>query len=412
MAVVTDNTLHLGHRFMLDLVIAHLSLDLRMAVEANLPCLSLDETGLIGTMGTVTGQAISFGKGRMSGLFGLFGNQVLMTGQTELPFIRGDLEQPGVIPAMGRMATRAFSPGKGSVLTEKPFFHPSLSMTGETESRLFFCQQFTPFGLVRGMTFTAKAFFGRPVRLARIGIGFPVMTGETEGRCLALEQSLAGRCMTTMAGQTLAFTGGSVDTVNTFFLLPLFMTVQADLGRCLGQHTGILTGMNGMARLAISRLDRLVLRHGRDLVMTGQTKPASKRLDLDRGTLDLVTVAAIAAPHRLVNHLPEQCRITGTVLGMAVNATGGHRITLVGLGKVGTPHCMAGGAQIILRHLQQSREVGQMRSMAGAATTLHRLVDSLSGKSLRIMAPETELCLTGGQQLLMFGIVRVMANLT
>lgn len=54
MAAVTGNALPFCHRFMLDLVLADLGFNFRMAIEANLPRLILDEIGLIGAMRAVT----------------------------------------------------------------------------------------------------------------------------------------------------------------------------------------------------------------------------------------------------------------------------------------------------------------------------------------------------------------------
>ena len=70
---MADHTLHLGHRLMLYLILTDLAFNLRMTVEADLARLSFDEIGLIGTMRTVTGEAVALGKRRMGGLFSLFG---------------------------------------------------------------------------------------------------------------------------------------------------------------------------------------------------------------------------------------------------------------------------------------------------------------------------------------------------
>lgn len=78
MAAVTGNTLPFNDRLMLDLVTVHLGFDIRMAIEADLSRLVLDETGLFGTVGAVTDEAFTIGKRRMGSFFSLFINQLLM----------------------------------------------------------------------------------------------------------------------------------------------------------------------------------------------------------------------------------------------------------------------------------------------------------------------------------------------
>ena len=62
MAAVTSDTLPLCHRFMLELVAGHLSFNILMALQADLPRLTLDELVLIGAVRFMTGVAIAFGK--------------------------------------------------------------------------------------------------------------------------------------------------------------------------------------------------------------------------------------------------------------------------------------------------------------------------------------------------------------
>ena len=78
MSAMTGNTLSFNDRLMLDLVTRHLGFDIRMAIEADLSRLVLDETGLFGAVGAVTDEAFTIGKRRMGSFFSLFVNQLLM----------------------------------------------------------------------------------------------------------------------------------------------------------------------------------------------------------------------------------------------------------------------------------------------------------------------------------------------
>lgn len=330
MAVVADGALHFGHRFVLDLVPAQLGLDVGMATEAELTRLALDEFGLIGPVRAVTGEAVAVGKRRMGGLLCLAGGQLLVTGQAEFSLRRRDLEQARLVAAMGSVAARAFPPDKGPVGTEQPLFRPGLAMAGETEIGLPLRQQLSPVGLVRRMAVKTASFLGRKVRVLGVGKNLPVMTGEAEIRRVALEQGAARPRMAVVTGQALAFADGSMHAPHSLLFLPLLMTVQADLGRRLGQHAGMVAGMDGVTHLAVARLDRIVLRRGRDVVMTGLAEPAGNGLHGDGGALDLMAVVALAAFQRLVNHFLEQSRLGRTVLRVAVDAIGCDRVILMG----------------------------------------------------------------------------------
>ena len=63
MAIVTDDTLHLCHRFVLDFKSSHLVFDIRMAVETYLSRLPFNQIGLIRSMIAVAGETIAVGKG-------------------------------------------------------------------------------------------------------------------------------------------------------------------------------------------------------------------------------------------------------------------------------------------------------------------------------------------------------------
>jgi len=179
------------------------------------------------------------------------------------------------------------------------------------------------------------------------------MTGKAKVGHLALEQGLAGCCVRVMAEHALTSGGGFMHTPDTCCLFPLVMALQADFGRRFSQHAGIIAGMLGVARLAFPRLDRLVLRCIRDVIMTGQAEPAVKGLHSNRGPFDLVTVVAIAVPHRRVDNLPEQTRSTGTVWCVAVDAPGCDRVALMSGSKPDAVQFVTGATQVAAGHAQQ-----------------------------------------------------------
>ena len=79
----------------------------------------------------------------------------------------------------------------------------------------------------------------------------------------------------------------------------------------------------------------------RYIFMTGKAKSIFKGLQLDGRTVYPVTVIAFTIPDRWVYHLPQQPRITGAMLGMAVNTPVFNRVIAVGryegsLGKIMT----------------------------------------------------------------------------
>jgi hypothetical protein len=136
--------------------------------------------------------------------------------------------------------------------------------------------------------------------------------------------------MAAMADQALAFSHGLMHTADLRLVLTLIMTISANFGWFIVKHTGIFTGMLGVAGLAITFLNRFVLCRSRDIVMTGKAESVVDRAKTDHVTLDLVTVIAVATSHRRVDHFPEQPGIGGTVLGMTIDASGRNRVVLVG----------------------------------------------------------------------------------
>lgn len=124
------------------------------------------------------------------------------------------------------------------------------------------------------MAAETTSFFGWNMRLKRIGIGFPIVTGEAEGGRIALEQCPVWRRVAAMAAQTLTFANRFVYTLNTSHPLSLLMAVQTDFSWRISQHACILASMHIVTSLAVALLDRIMLRRVRDIVMTGQTESA------------------------------------------------------------------------------------------------------------------------------------------
>ena len=237
------------------------------------------------------------------------------------------------------------------------------------------------------------------------------MTGEAKGGRIAIEQGPVRRRVTAMAGHAVAFTGRFMNAPNLRLLLSLFMAVQADFGRRLSQHADILAGMGVVARLAFTLFDRLMLRRVRDIVMTFQAEPTVKGQNPDRGALDLVTVVTVAVSHRRVDYLPEQSRITGTVLCVAVDAPGCDRVVLMGRFEPGTSRFMTGSTHVIAGHLQQSRMVCHVRAVTDETVIIHRCVDSGPGKRLLFVAVKAELFHSSIKELLMLRVVRFMTGI-
>jgi len=264
---------------------------------------------------------------------------------------------------------------------------------------------------MRRMTIETKPFFGRTVRLQGIGIDLPVMARVTKDRRIVLQQSPIWRRMTIMAGQTLTFTGWLMHTLRRARPVTLIMTFPANFGRFIGQHSGILTGMHGMALLAVTLLDRHVLSRGRNLIVTGQAEPTFNSLHGNCGAIDLVTVITIATAHRGVDNFPEQSRITGTMLGVAVDASVFDRVALMGRNELGVFNRMTRGAEVVVRYVQQARLVTHMRVVTITAAILHRGVNFGPGKRLRIMAVKAELFRRNLKKLGILRIVRFVTSI-
>ena len=93
-----------------------------------------------------------------------------------------------------------------------------------------------------------------------------------------------------------------------------------------------------------------------------------------------MAVITITLPDRGMYNLSEQSRVTGTVLGMAVGAPVFDRVTLMSINKFFTFDFMAGSAEFLAFHVQQSRIVCHVRSMTGEAAVIHRFMHSGPGK--------------------------------
>jgi len=163
-----------------------------------------------------------------------------------------------------------------------------------------------------------------------------------------------------------------MNTLNANLIFSLFVALQADTGWCLRQHTGIFAGMFIVTRPALTFFDRYVLGGAWDIFMTCKAEAAGSGQQADSSPLDLVAVVAVSAAHRRMDYLAQKPGITGAVLGMAVGAPGCYRIALMCFNKLTTSCFMAGTAQGIIRHSQQSLVITHVRDMACKAAVIHR----------------------------------------
>ena len=67
-------------------------------------------------------------------------------------------------------------------------------------------------------------------------------------------------------------------TAHARFVLPVLVTIEADLRRRVSQHAGILAGMLGMAGLAIPFLNWFMLRCAGHVIVTVQAEFACGRV--------------------------------------------------------------------------------------------------------------------------------------
>jgi len=201
-------------------------------------------------------------------------------------------------------------------------------------------------------------------------------------------------------------------TSDALLLFSLVVAVQADFCGCFCEHPSIFTGMHAMARLAVSLLDRFVLRLTRNVIMTSQTKTAFNGQDFDSGAVDPVTVVTVSAAHRRVDHFSEQSRITGTMLGVTVDAPVLDRIVLMGLDKRSAVYFMAGTAQVISRHVQQARIIRHVGLVAVEAALFYWRMDSAPCEEFLFMAVEAELVKGSSEELGMLRTVRIMTGIT
>jgi len=260
------------------------------------------------------------------------------------------------------------------------------------------------------VTVEAEPFLGRNMRPLGFGIDLSVMAGVTEVGRVALEQRPARPGVTAMAGQTLPFARRRVHALQRVRLLPLIMAVQADLGRCFGQHALIVAGMLCVTGPAVPFLDRLVLRRCGNVIMTGQAQPSIEGLKSYGGALDFMAVVAAAALQWFVDDFLEQSRPAGAVLRVTVDTNAFDRIVLVGRSELGAARVMTGGAQCIPFHLQQFWMILHVGIMTGHATVLEGGVDIGPGKRLAVMAIETDFFRRGDEKLGIIGVVRIMAG--
>jgi hypothetical protein len=382
---MAGTTLHLDHRFVLHLVFLDRGRSLRVTGEADAPGLALDQFCVIGAMGGMAAEAVAVGKRRMGVLFGHTGRLLLVTGETEFTLFNAGFEKTGAIASMGGVAGTTLPTSKWLMQAEQPHFPLGLRVTGEAEGRFMVLQQLSLVGLVGGVAIETAPFFGRRMGPAGLRIDLAIMTGVAEHGRVGFEQRLPGAGVSAMAGQTVSLGGRRMNAPGSL-VLAMLVAVQTDPGRRLGQHAGIVAGMDGMAGLAVAILDRLVLRRRRQIVVADKADAAFNGLQGYFIACNLVAVVAIATLHWRMNHLLEQSGLAGTVLGMAVDAVGADRVVLMGRTESGIIRHMAGGAQSIRRHAQQSPMIAHVRIVAGIAAITERGVYMAPGKRLPIVA--------------------------
>jgi hypothetical protein len=85
------------------------------------------------------------------------------------------------------------------------------------------------------------------------------VTGEAEGRSLFLEKRLAVGLVPAVTGQTFPLLDGLMHAAHPAPRHSVAVAAQTDLVRRLGQHAGVIAGMNRVARCAVAALHRHML---------------------------------------------------------------------------------------------------------------------------------------------------------
>lgn len=264
--------LQFGYRFMLGLIASEGGFDILMAGKTDFSRFLLNEFGIIRSVRSMTGHAVTFGKRRMSILRLHYRGQFLVAGKAERSVLRACFQKIAPFPAMGGMARRTLSPCKGLVGTEFSHFNSGLPMTGKTEFPLVLHQQFFTCRFMRRMAVKTAALFGRGMGFRCIRVLLPIVAGKTKGGRFLSEQGLVFRSVSAVAGQTFALFRGQMYTSRCF--LRSIMAFGTNRFRSFGQHSGILAAMDSMAFPAAAFLDRTVLSFGLDIIMTGQAQGA------------------------------------------------------------------------------------------------------------------------------------------
>ena len=112
-----------------------------------------------------------------------------------------------------------------------------------------------------------------------------------------------------MTRQTFTLCHRFMRTALARFPLPVVMTIKAELRRRLRQHAGILAGMLGMTGLAIPFLDGCMLRSAGHIIVTAQAEFSCGRFQTDFAPSELMAIIAVAATHRIVDHLSQQAGV-------------------------------------------------------------------------------------------------------
>lgn len=217
-----------------------------------------------------------------------------------------------------------------------------------------------------------------------------IMTGQTQAGLLLLEQGGHRRGVALMAGHAVTAGRRFMHTQDPCRCFVLIVTIKTYPGRWLIQESGIFAGVNTMAGLTVTALHRCMLRRCGDPFMAAETQVITGLRGenlICRAFMATVTTVA----QRRMDDLAQQPGISGTVLGMAIGTTAGHRILVVGGAKISGRRRMTGSAQLIAGQGQQAGLIRHMRAVAVAAAVSQWRMDGVTLKGFGSMAFKTEL---------------------
>jgi hypothetical protein len=215
---------------------------------------------------------------------------------------------------MRLMAFTALSLGKWVVQAQSALFTGNVFMAGETEDAFFFLEQIFFFGFMGSMTGQTLARGCRRVLYRTSSKSTGVMARKTQPVPIDNEQRRHLGSMPDMAGQAFPFSRRGMDTGH-LLVLPLFMAIQTECFRFLGQHVDKITGMDRVTRRAVSRTDRFMKPY---TLVRGCMTFAAEGINVfghDQITLSGNPVAGLTVPagHRFMDNCFQEPRSVGTV---------------------------------------------------------------------------------------------------